>query len=56
MKVEPPEASNLLTELLQVGDHAVAEAVLHVVSQQIWRSHDPQRFLQGLRRDQISKF
>lgn len=49
-------ASNLLTEFLQVGDHTVAEAILHVVSQQVWCSHDPQSFPQGLQRDHSSSF
>lgn len=43
------EASHLLAEFLQVGDHAVAQAILHVVGQQVWGSHDPQSLPQGLR-------
>lgn len=50
------QASNLLTEFLQVGDHTVAEAILHVVSQQVRCSHDPQSFPQGLQRDHSSSF
>lgn len=42
------QASNLLAELFQVGDHAVAQAILHVVSQQVWCSHDSQSLPQGL--------
>lgn len=41
--------ANLLTELLQVGHHAVAQTVLHVLSQEVWRSHDPQGLSEGLR-------
>ena len=41
-------ASNLLAELLQVGDHAVAQAILHVVGQQVRCSHDSQSLPQSL--------
>lgn len=40
---------NLLAQFLQVGDHAVAQAILHVVSQQVRGSHDSQGLPQGLR-------
>lgn len=31
--------THLLTELFEIGHNTVAEAVLHVVSQQVWSSH-----------------
>lgn len=40
--------SNLLAELLQVGNHTVAQAIFHVISQQVWCSHDSQSLPQGL--------
>lgn len=48
-------ASNLLAELLQVGDHAVTQAILHVVSQQVWCSHDSERLSQGLWKEHSNK-
>lgn len=32
-------STHLLTELFEIGHNTVAEAVLHVVSQQVWSSH-----------------
>lgn len=55
MKRHNSQTTNLLTELLQVGDHTVAQAVLHVVSQQVWCSHDSQSFPQRLQKEHRNK-
>lgn len=49
------ESSNLLTELLQVGHDAVAQTVLHVLSQEVRRAHYPQRLSEGLREEHRGK-
>lgn len=48
MKRHISSTTNLLAELLQIWHHTVAQAIFHVVSQQVGCTHDSQSFPQRL--------